>query len=76
MNDEETVLRDGTHGENTTASSRGGKWGPRGISVSADEDVIEPRTKAQYSKTRDDESTGIMDDDESDEDPSHLQQNH
>jgi hypothetical protein len=76
MNDEETVLGDGTHGENTTASSRGGKWGPGGISVSADEGVIDPRTKAQYSKIRDDESTGIMDDDESDEDPSHLQQHH
>ena len=69
IDDEERAAGDGANDDDTAPSSRrGGKWGLRGISVSADEGVIEPRNKAQDSKARDDELAGIMDDDESDED--------
>ena len=69
IDDEERAAGDGANDDDTAPSSRrGGKWGPRGISVSADEGVIDPRNKAQDSKARDDELSGIMDNDESDED--------
>ena len=69
IDDEERAAGDGANDDDTAPSSRrGGKWGPRGISVSADEGVIDPRNKAQDSKARDDELSGVMDDDESDED--------
>ena len=69
MEDEERVAGDGTNDDDTTPQSRrGGKWGPRGISVSADEGVLNTRNKARDSKARNDEITGMTDDDESEED--------
>ena len=74
MDEEERPAVDGSsNGSAGPTSRKGGSWGARGISVSADEDVLDPRSKAISrlqsgdSKARADELSGIMDDDDSED---------
>ena len=50
------------------APKQGGNWGPRGISVSADEDVIDQTQRAgRESLAKDDELAGLVGEDDSDD---------
>ena len=72
--EENAPISDSTNGN---AKARGGRWGKRGISVSADEGVIQPPSKQKPSSDpndQDDGLTGFMDDDESDHRNPHQQQ--
>lgn len=67
--------RAGTNGEDDGSAGpmKAGKWGPRGVSVSADEGVLDSRPKAKArghpknSNTSDDGLAGLMDSDSEDE---------
>jgi len=68
MDDEEGRPADPT--STGTQPKSGGKWGKRGISVSADDEIVEPRSKPQAkappnsSKNQDDALVGLMEDDD------------
>ena len=68
-NDEESGPLDGANGSNGASKTQaGGRWGRRGISVSADEDVILPKSQQKASRDMDaqDDLGDFMDDDEID----------
>ena len=67
MDDEESAPVDGVRGNGSAgASQKGGNWGPRGISVSADEDVM-GRTRQSESRAKDDVSAGLLGEDDSED---------
>ena len=73
--DEEGAMpeQEPVNGHTRPVGRQGGRWGPRGISVSADEGILEPQPGQKYqSKSKDpqtvgDELDGLMDDDSEDE---------
>ena len=69
MDDEESATVDRVGGNGSAgAPKRGGNWGPRGISVSADEDVIsQTRQSEGNSRAKDDGSVGLMGEDDSED---------
>lgn len=74
--DEENVADSAPTGGN--GKGKGGRWGKRGISVSADEDVVQPRAKQKPANgpiAEEDGLAGFMDDDyDSDHGDYHQQQ--
>ena len=70
--DEEATEPLNEDGTEPAPARSGGRWGSRGISVSADEGVLEsPKKQAAapvQSQTRDDELAGILEDDDDDDD--------
>ncbi|KAI9712993.1 MAG: hypothetical protein M1812_006741 [Candelaria pacifica] len=69
--EERPALNGGENGARAPAGGRG-RWGARGISVSADEGLLEPPQKKKVhpgdSVARDDELAGILEDDGDDDD--------
>jgi len=79
--DEETGGHSATNGTSGPKASAGGKWGARGISVSADDDVIapgnkhNPSTPATDRDAQDDDFADMMDDDDESESESESESN-
>lgn len=69
MDDEESATVDGVRGNGSAGGPKtGGNWGPRGISVSADEDVISRTRQSEgNSRAKDDGSVGLMGEDDSED---------
>ena len=69
--DDEEVGNAANHGIIYPTSRKGGRWGPRGVSISADEDVLDtpskfkPGGKPKNANAPDPELTGMLDDDDS-----------
>lgn len=69
VDDEERGLVDGVNGNGSAgAPTKGGKWGRRGISVSADEDGVDQTAQPEgNSRTDDDGLAGLVEEDDSED---------
>ncbi|KAL9136894.1 MAG: hypothetical protein Q9175_001900 [Cornicularia normoerica] len=69
IDDEERGLVEGVRSNGSAgASKKGGNWGPRGISVSADEDVMDQTRQPEVdSRAKDDGLAGLVEDDDSED---------
>lgn len=79
MDDQERGSVDGvrSNGSAGAAKKKGGNWGPRGISISADEDVMDQTGHPEGDSRANDGLAGLMEDDESeDEIWSSVQETH
>ena len=69
VDDEERGSVDGVSSNGSTGvPTKGGKWGPRGISVSADEDMMDQAGQTEGdSRTKDDGLAGLVEEDDSED---------
>lgn len=69
MDDEERGPVDGARSDGNAgaAKKKGGNWGPRGISVSADEDVMDQTGQPEGDSRANDGLVGLMEEDESED---------
>lgn len=75
--DEEAIAGAVTNGSTRPKPGGGGKWGARGISVSADDDVVlpgdgKPKAKSAGRRTQDDDFANMTDEEESEDEGSSL----
>lgn len=69
VDDEERGSVDGVSSNGSTGvPTKGGKWGPRGISISADEDMMDQAGQPEGdSRTKDDGLAGLVEEDDSED---------